>query len=94
MVHAERLRITVVYALPEGPFVREMLVPPGTTVRQAVERSGLLQSVPSLDLGALAAGVWGRLCPLEQLLADGDRVEVYRPLECDPKHARRARAAG
>jgi len=37
------------------------------------------------------AGIWGRAQPLETLLADGDRVEVYRVLRVDPKTARRER---
>jgi uncharacterized protein len=37
-------------------------------------------------------GIFGRVCDPGQLLADGDRVEIYRPLAADPKSARRARA--
>jgi putative ubiquitin-RnfH superfamily antitoxin RatB of RatAB toxin-antitoxin module len=38
------------------------------------------------------AGIHGRRVPLDTALADGDRVEVYRPLQADPKAARRRRA--
>jgi putative ubiquitin-RnfH superfamily antitoxin RatB of RatAB toxin-antitoxin module len=43
-------------------------------------------------LPAAAVGIFGRVVPLDEVLADGDRVELYRPLAADPKSARRARA--
>jgi putative ubiquitin-RnfH superfamily antitoxin RatB of RatAB toxin-antitoxin module len=92
MAGPERLRVTVVYAVPEAPFVCELAVPPGTSLRQAIERSGLLDRHPECRLEALTAGIWGRPCPVDQLLADGDRVEIYRPLQRDPRQARRERA--
>lgn len=42
---------------------------------------------------ALSFGIWGRVQPLGTVLAEGDRVEVYRALTIDPKDARRARFA-
>ena len=40
----------------------------------------------------LDVGIWGRRCSLDQLVAEGDRVEIYRPLTIDPMEARRTRA--
>jgi putative ubiquitin-RnfH superfamily antitoxin RatB of RatAB toxin-antitoxin module len=37
-------------------------------------------------------GIYGRRVTLDTKLADGDRVEIYRPLRADPKEARRQRA--
>jgi putative ubiquitin-RnfH superfamily antitoxin RatB of RatAB toxin-antitoxin module len=37
--------------------------------------------------------VWGRWATLDSVLRDGDRVEIYRPLQADPKEVRRRRAA-
>jgi len=42
-------------------------------------------------LAELKIGIWGRVCSLDTLLRDGDRIEVYRPLQVDPKEARRQR---
>jgi putative ubiquitin-RnfH superfamily antitoxin RatB of RatAB toxin-antitoxin module len=39
-----------------------------------------------------AVGVWGKVRPLDFALRDGDRVELYRPLQADPKDARRDKA--
>jgi len=37
-------------------------------------------------------GIFGEPCERDQILKEGDRVELYRPLAVDPKAARRARA--
>lgn len=58
----------------------------GATVADALERLGI-------ELGAdIEVGVWGRKVRPDHKLENGDRVEFYRPLRCDPKAARRARA--
>lgn len=66
---------------------------PGSTVRQALETSGLLVQRPDLDLSTMTLGVWGRKVALTHVLRDQDRVEIYRPLKVDPKVARRERFA-
>jgi putative ubiquitin-RnfH superfamily antitoxin RatB of RatAB toxin-antitoxin module len=43
-----------------------------------------------VDMGAV--GVFGRSVAAQTQLADGDRVEIYRPLAQDPKEQRRRRA--
>ena len=63
----------------------------GTTVRQAVLQSGVLQEFTDLSLDALKLGIWGKRCGLQQVLKDRDRIEIYRPLRVDPKVARRER---
>ncbi|WP_459618462.1 RnfH family protein [Bordetella sp. 2513F-2] len=86
------LRVEVAYAAPEGPWLRSLSLPAGATLAQALEASGLAQAFPGLDPYAHGVGIYGRLCPAGQALADGDRVEVYRPLRFDPKESRRRRA--
>jgi len=39
-----------------------------------------------------AVGIFGKRVDLDHRLAEGDRVEIYRPLAMDPKEARRQRA--
>lgn len=65
-------------------------VPPGSSVELALRRSGLLER-HGLSLEGLRCGVWGKLRPLDHPLREGDRIEVYRPLQVDPKEARRQR---
>ncbi len=63
------------------------------TVQQAIERSGILQRFAEIDLAQNKIGVFGKAVKLDTELADGDRVEIYRPLIADPKEARKKRAA-
>jgi putative ubiquitin-RnfH superfamily antitoxin RatB of RatAB toxin-antitoxin module len=86
------MHVTVIYS-PAARKVREWQVAlaQGATVLQALRASGLAPSFPDLDLMSLVIGVWGRQAALGQLLREGDRVEIYRPLEVDPKLARRER---
>lgn len=39
-------------------------------------------------------GIYGKKKPLDTVLREHDRIEVYRPLQADPKEARRRRASG
>ena len=64
----------------------------GATVRQAIERSGVLAEFPEIDLGRNRVGIYGKLVALDSPLAEGDRVEILRPLAVEPTAARRGRA--
>ena len=83
--------IEVCYAAPEGQSVLRGRLPEGATLQQAIEASGILRRHPEIDLGAQKVGVFGKLKPLDAVLADHDRVEIYRPLKVDPKMARQRR---
>ncbi|MEW8028016.1 MAG: RnfH family protein [Candidatus Thiodiazotropha sp.] len=63
------------------------------TARQAIETSGILEMFPEIDLDTNKIGIFGKAAKLDTLLAEGDRVEIYRPLIADPKEARKKRAA-
>ncbi len=86
------MRIEVVYS-PSARIVDtvELRLEEGSTVAQALRASGLEQRHPNIDLVTSPVGVWGRLCAGSEPLRDGDRVELYRPLQVDPKEARRLR---
>lgn len=88
----DRLRVEVVFALRDRQFLVEVSLAPGATARQAVERSGILERCPEIDLARSAMGVFGRIASPEERLRDGDRVEIYRPLIADPKETRRRKA--
>ncbi len=85
------LRITVAYCAPGVEDISEVQVRRGATVRDAIEAAQICLRRPELK-DAVDPGIWGRRCSLDQPLADGDRVELYRPLTIDPKEGRRARA--
>ena len=61
----------------------------GCSVRDAIERSGLLEEFPEIDLEAQAVGIFGRLTTLDARLSNGDRVEIYRPITADPETVER-----
>lgn len=84
------IRVEVVYAPTEGVDAVTLHLPAGATVRDALSASGLAARHPGIDLGAV--GVFGKRVRLDARLAEGDRVEIYRPLVLDPKEQRRQRA--
>jgi len=88
-----RLRVEVVYARPEQQLLVPLELPEGATVRDALDRSGLLQRFPEIDLKVNRIGIFGKLTKLENPLQSRDRVEIYRPLIADPKAVRKQRAA-
>ena len=86
------LRVEIVYALRDRQVLLAFEVEGGTTARQAVERSGILQRFPEIDLARAGMGIFGEVVSPDTPLRDGDRVEIYRPLVADPKDVRRERA--
>jgi len=92
MANADDITIEVVYTLPEQAYLIPLKVTAATTIRQAIELSGLLQHCPEIDLNQNRVGIYGRLKELDTVLQAGDRVEIYRQLKVDPKDARRIRA--
>ena len=94
MVNAELplLNVQVIYSPAPRQVDRvDLQMPAGSCLRDAVHASGLLQR-HALTLGVeLSTGVWMKPRPLETLLRDADRVEIYRGLKVDPKEARRVR---
>jgi putative ubiquitin-RnfH superfamily antitoxin RatB of RatAB toxin-antitoxin module len=86
------MRIEVAFALPDRQFLECIDVGEGATVADAIRQSGLARRFPEVDIEKLEAGVWGRPARRDRVLAEGDRVEVYRPLEMDPREARRLKA--
>lgn len=89
---AAMLSVSVVYS-PSARTVHErrLELVRGATVRDALRSSGLLDSLDKQVCDELTLGVWGRKAGDTQLLREGDRVEIYRPLLVDPKLARRQR---
>lgn len=81
------------YALPLEQTVISLELAAGSTVGQAIAESKLAQRYPELDLARARVGIYGRRVSADTVLANGDRVEVYRALLADPKQARRRRAS-
>ncbi|HEX5344584.1 MAG TPA: RnfH family protein [Duganella sp.] len=88
---AETIIVQVCYASETVQFLRALQVPLGTTLEQAIALSGLPEAVPGVDVAALETGIYAKKKPRDTVLREHDRVELYRPLIADPKHARRRR---
>lgn len=93
MAGVELLEVEIAYASLRAQYAQSMRVPFGTTVRGVLERSRIVERFPEIDLGTWQVGIFGKLRSLDDLVRSGDRVEIYQPLRCDPKDARRLRAA-
>lgn len=64
-------------------------VPDGSSIKEAIEFSGLLKQFPDIDLDNQAVGIFGKISKLDTKVADGDRVEIYRPITADPETVER-----
>lgn len=92
---SEQIEIEVVYGLAHKQKLVSLTVEQGTTVRQGAEQSGLEQEFAELNIAESKLGIFGKAVrnPDAELLKQGDRIEIYRPLIIDPKAARANRAA-
>jgi putative ubiquitin-RnfH superfamily antitoxin RatB of RatAB toxin-antitoxin module len=88
-------QIEVAYATPELQKIVVVSVEENTSVFDGARTSGIEKFFPEIDYDAVNMGVFGKVVrkPKEQLLKEGDRIEIYRPLLIDPKQARLNRAA-
>lgn len=88
------MQISVAYTQPAQQIWLSLDVPETSTVLQAIERSGILARCPELDLKKNKVGIFGKIAKLTAPLADGDRVEIYRPITVDPKTVPQRKIAG
>jgi uncharacterized protein len=92
-VGSPSISVEVAYALPQEQAVLRIELPAGSTVAEAIERSGIGARFAGLVVDPAAVGIFSRKAGLDQVLRHGDRVEIYRPLTADPKDVRRRRAS-
>ena len=86
------LAISVAWITPEVQDIVPLSMPEGTTVLQAVQASRLVQAY-GLDLAHITVAIAGKRRRLDAAVHDGERIDLLRPLNVDPKEARRHRAA-
>lgn len=85
-MHAELISLTLIYSPASGSVVQQSLqISLGQTITEALQAAGY-----ALAEGE-AVAVFGKVKSLDDTLQNGDRLEVCRPLQCDPKEARRLR---
>lgn len=69
----------------------EVTVPKGSTVIRTIMASGILDMFPELELNG-NIGIFSKKVNLNEIVQEGDRVEIYRPLKQSPNQARLRRA--
>lgn len=79
------MNVGVAYADKFKQVWLKLEVPDESTVRQAIEHSGLLKQFPDIDLDNQKVGIFGKLTKLDARLEDGARIEIYRPITADPE---------
>ena len=79
------MNVGVAYADKFKQVWLKLEIPDGSTVREAIEHSGLLAQFPAIDLARQRVGIFGKLVKLDAAVSDGDRVEIYREITADPE---------
>ncbi len=87
------MQISVCYSEPGQQAWLRIEVPEDATAAAAIERSGILGMFPSIDLESQKIGVFGKVVKADTPLHAGDRVEIYRPIVCDPTTVPRRQVA-
>ena len=85
--------VEVAYAMPYKQSLISIEIKNGSTLKEAIEASGILETFEQIDLTNDRVGIFAKFASLDTILRDKDRVEIYRPLVADPKKARKDRAA-
>lgn len=93
MVEEEGITVELIYIKPGSQNSLTLKIPKGSNINQAINRSGVIRHFPEIDLTVNKVGVFSKIQSLDTVLCEGDRIEIYRPLEADPKEARRRRAS-
>jgi uncharacterized protein len=78
------MQVGIAYSEPNQQVWLNIEVPESSTVKEAIEKSGILKQFPHVDLEAQRVGIFGKLAKLDAPLKPGDRVEIYRPIIADP----------
>jgi putative ubiquitin-RnfH superfamily antitoxin RatB of RatAB toxin-antitoxin module len=79
------MNVGVAYADKFKQVWLKLEVPDDSTVRQAIEHSGLLEQFPEIDLDNQKVGIFGKVTKLDAKVAEGSRIEIYRPITADPE---------
>lgn len=89
---SEQFTVEIVFAYPEKAFVKKLTLNSPITVQNAIMQSGVLEKFTEIDLRENKIGIFSRPVKLTDMVENGDRIEIYRPLIADPKEMRRKKA--
>jgi len=83
------VQVEVVFASADKQRLIAVTLGRGATVADAISESSIANQFPRENLDELQVGVWGHPVERDYVLSDGDRVEIYRTLQIEPRQARR-----
>lgn len=84
-----RKQCVVAYATPERQYLWTVDLADDATIADAIEAARRLAKSPDLPWDTAPVGIFGELRQRSDRPANGDRVELYRPLRDDPRQRRR-----
>ncbi|MFZ6862509.1 RnfH family protein [Undibacterium sp. Ji67W] len=93
MQNDKKIPVQVCYPGDKELILLDVQVSDTSTIKQAIEHSGVIERSPDINLEIQKVGVFGKIKSLDAGLHPNDRIEIYRPLVADPMEARRRRAA-
>lgn len=93
MAPVKQIVVEVAYARPDMQRIVRVETAVDSTIETVIDRSGILELFPEIDLMKQKIGIFSKIKKLTDQVKEGDRIEIYRDLVCDPKEARRKRAA-
>ncbi|NQY27547.1 MAG: RnfH family protein [Piscirickettsiaceae bacterium] len=88
----KQITVELAYALPDEQVILSLDVDDNCTVEDVINRSGILETYPQINLETDKVGIFGKMCKLNASLRNKDRIEIYRKLIADPKESRRQKA--
>jgi putative ubiquitin-RnfH superfamily antitoxin RatB of RatAB toxin-antitoxin module len=87
------MKIEVAFATPEKQVCIPVRVEHPICIEEAINQSGIINHFSKeIDLSSIKVGIFGKVCKLDKLVSEGDRIEIYRQLLINPMDARRNRA--
>ncbi len=89
---SNNIQVELVYGLPQKQTLLSLEVEKNSSVQQVIINSKIANTHPEIDLDINKVGIWNKTCKLTDIVKDGDRIEIYRPLIADPKEVRKRRA--
>jgi len=88
------MQVGVAYSEHSQQIWMNIEVADDATVQDAIDRSGIVRMFPHIDLEVQKVGIFGKVAKLQTPLRPGDRVEIYRPIICDPQTVPRRDGVG
>lgn len=79
------MNVGIAYADKFKQVWLKLEVPDHSTVREAIEHSGILNQFPEIDLETQKVGIFGKVTKLTARVSDGERIEIYREITADPE---------